>query len=801
MKKKGILFTVLLTLVIISGCFTGCKSSSDSRFITKGDWITYLASSFGMNQYTNNTPYYSDIDKKDEIFPYIQACCEWGILSTDEPKFSEDSYTTYGFAVATSVLAIGDPSLEEKSADNLETLFQYAIDKGIINSTSSIDKVAKHKVTREEAISIAQKAIGLWQNPNYKPVESYDLKDDVIDFTKNKNAFSDYTVDSTNKEVFISDSNIKIDAGDFYVLPADEEHPWAGIYKAESVEYTENGIRIKNSNDDLSFEDAVENLQVQNSFSPDFSNCPITDGTGKLLTWESDLTGSDKIGNNKTGNESGGVIPLNYTNRITKGNTSSGIRNLKQNWDDQANAEYMGATVTDKSVTLDFNVENVKVKGKIDSDSVTFTAEVKINDYVNVSKSYKLSDFNIDGSTDYNIFEGLKYARASYDYTLEEATKVTANYDSKSLNEKLGNVNDLTNYSQYLSDALKNVTDITGSKYTGKSILIASIPTPITVGGMAGVIIEIRLGFSVEGSIELNVTTKTTQGIEYRKGSGIRTISDKSVDQNIKLEAKAEMYLSVGVVLEAFTCNIVDVAAEVGIGGTVSTTLHMLDYSDKSQVAYQLAAVTTGLPGDALYLVSQKVNNQNGLIKIEQCTDVKVYFIFRITAGKNSLIGKLASITYDVCGKDNGPYFVNNHYENGINVGDKCTLKFRTEKGATASPTVTGSVDSGNNTNNSDAEDSNSSENVTTGTQLDLSEYAILVDTGASYQLKLDMIPEGNSESDIIWESSDTSIATVSSSGLVTGVSAGSAIVSAKTSDGTYNITCSVTVNSTDKTN
>ncbi len=63
-------------------------------------------------------------------------------------------------------------------------------------------------------------------------------------------------------------------------------------------------------------------------------------------------------------------------------------------------------------------------------------------------------------------------------------------------------------------------------------------------------------------------------------------------------------------------------------------------------------------------------------------------------------------------------------------------------------------------------------------------------------QLTATVSPSNASNSSVSWSSSNTSVATVGSSGLVTGVAAGSATITATTSDGSFKSTSSITVSS-----
>ena len=80
-----------------------------------------------------------------------------------------------------------------------------------------------------------------------------------------------------------------------------------------------------------------------------------------------------------------------------------------------------------------------------------------------------------------------------------------------------------------------------------------------------------------------------------------------------------------------------------------------------------------------------------------------------------------------------------------------------------------------------------------TGVVLDKSTAAI--DTDSMIQLIATILPTTATNKSLIWTSSNASIATVDSSGLVTGISVGNTTITAKTQDGNYISICNLTVN------
>ncbi len=70
------------------------------------------------------------------------------------------------------------------------------------------------------------------------------------------------------------------------------------------------------------------------------------------------------------------------------------------------------------------------------------------------------------------------------------------------------------------------------------------------------------------------------------------------------------------------------------------------------------------------------------------------------------------------------------------------------------------------------------------------------VNTGGTVQLTASLVPSNATNKTVTWSSSNPAHATVSANGLVTGVSAGSAVITATTQDGGYTATCNVSVTS-----
>ena len=79
-------------------------------------------------------------------------------------------------------------------------------------------------------------------------------------------------------------------------------------------------------------------------------------------------------------------------------------------------------------------------------------------------------------------------------------------------------------------------------------------------------------------------------------------------------------------------------------------------------------------------------------------------------------------------------------------------------------------------------------------TGVELNESSLQLEMGSTAQLTSTVTPEDASNKQVVWSSSDESIATVSEEGVVSGVGVGTAEITATTVDGRYTATCTISI-------
>jgi uncharacterized protein YjdB len=86
-------------------------------------------------------------------------------------------------------------------------------------------------------------------------------------------------------------------------------------------------------------------------------------------------------------------------------------------------------------------------------------------------------------------------------------------------------------------------------------------------------------------------------------------------------------------------------------------------------------------------------------------------------------------------------------------------------------------------------------------TGVTMSPTSATIEIGDTYTLTATVLPVDALLKNVSWSSSNEAVATVNASGVVTGVSSGTAVITVKTVDGEFTATCSIIVKETEDDN
>ena len=144
-RTVSVIMASIMMLASLSGC--GKKStatdSDTDKYITRGAWVEAIGTIWGMDEYNEKVPYFTDVPSNSEIFPYVQSCYEWNVISTDTKEFKKDDVATLGFAVssATMILSAADVDITN------EELLQKAVEYKILDEADNTQEGLRQGIT------------------------------------------------------------------------------------------------------------------------------------------------------------------------------------------------------------------------------------------------------------------------------------------------------------------------------------------------------------------------------------------------------------------------------------------------------------------------------------------------------------------------------------------------------------------------------------------------------------------------------------------------------------------------------
>jgi hypothetical protein len=398
--------------------------------------------------------------------------------------------------------------------------------------------------------------------------------------------------------------------------------------------------------------------------------------------------------------------------------------------------------------TRTFNVAGYQIVLKTGSGGVSAELSKELANSLKATGKLKMSGVNVD----YRFFTLKKDVNNAYfkvNLHTEESIGVTAGPYKKIFGD-FSKTEPLT-FLSTLSSFLKSKTDMESVE-----IPICKIRIPLEASTLVEVTVGLSLMLYASGKASLVLSQDNTVGFEMRNGVP-RFIHDSDHKETNSIKADTALTGKLTFALEALKTAIMDIGIETGAKAAVNTTVHLYDEEGGR------TAASTNLSADAVDELS------SGNPRVLVCADLSAHLLLKIKinsrktlAGKCGLHGDLNLMDEDSGVLFGGP----KHFENWHTV-DACTRKdYKREVEASAVPKTD---------------------------KIRIASYAIALKQGETKTIRVTGIPEGYSMNDLVFSISG-SAAAVSASGTVTGMSAGSGVVTIATSDGKYKVECSVLV-------
>ncbi len=278
------------------------------------------------------------------------------------------------------------------------------------------------------------------------------------------------------------------------------------------------------------------------------------------------------------------------------------------------------------------------------------------------------------------------------------------------------------------------------------TIPICQIKTPIPNIPTAFLNFDVLIKLYVSCKAEVVLYNSHCIGFETRDGN-VRFINDTDRDLDAIIQASSKAALGLNVNLEAATFRIADIELDAGVRALVRSTIHLYDKNGE----------LTSESSDYALSTLEELSDGNPDVKV--CGDISLYYLLDLLINTSrSQMGKYGfSKAFNILDEDNQIFGNLSHIEDGHFV-KKCTRNDR--------PVLVGM-------------------NEVKSTRIVLDSYAEVLRRNETFKIEILALPEGYQNADLVYESADVSIASVSS-GIIRPVSPGSTRIIVHTSDNKY---------------
>lgn len=751
MKRRILSFLLLLVLVLNLIPLSGCGSNTEEdEGVTRGEWITMLSEAFGMDSYTGDTPYYSDVATGTDLYSYVQSAAEWDVLSifTDD-ALEADKKVTREEVGSTAAIAAGCDVTEEQFNDKGEfdssASIEYAVQYGILENDKNLSK----GMTVDECEAALDAARSAYLNApivekihvaaDENLVDLTDLDTDQLSVDGNRmtipSGYSGGVSSDASGELKASidtgDGIVEVGVGEVFVTAPTTENPTGVAYKIASIEEADGEIVF--TTEEPTLYDLYEELDVHETVTVDSSNIIWLVGDSSSVSAQ----GISAAGGNtyhiellSTNTGDLNAVPLDnktYSYGGFSKDFAVGSGSFEKNWSNH-NSSVIGAGEGAQALAnSNFVYDSTPSIEDFGGSTESWTKDLEIDN--SFSGGYKITgNITINAIT---IGTEIEYKRTKWfdiPYGVENAS-IQVTSDISSTLKLEGN----------LSERLH----------------IANIPVPIAATGLS-VGIDLYLYADANGSLVVTASLGSHAKVEY-SGGKLRHSASSEANANIDANLEVNFGAELAATLEALSIvSIVDVGAKAG--GVLTASAHVsgsCKASEEDGVAKLTYQESLSIQAD-LYVPT-----------------VNIY-----AGGSDTLIGSLGlSGSWDIMTKDKGATHFNLvNYE----------WVFWEE---TVLTDAEGNVTANESTNAGEEDGIGASDEE----RLDLKTYVVTIN-GEVKQLELEL-DDGETAPDVVWTSDDPSIASVDGAGVVSPVSTGYTMITVSLrSDPSVYVKCAVYV-------
>ncbi|MBQ0036470.1 MAG: Ig-like domain-containing protein [Firmicutes bacterium] len=288
-------------------------------------------------------------------------------------------------------------------------------------------------------------------------------------------------------------------------------------------------------------------------------------------------------------------------------------------------------------------------------------------------------------------------------------------------------------------------------------IPICTIKTPIPELPSVELDLEVLVKIYTSGKAELQLYNSHSLGFETKNGE-FRIINDAKRDFDFIASGSSKAIVGLNFALEAAKLKLADIEFDGGLKAELKPTIHL--YDAQGNVSHEQS--------DLAYSTINNIAKENTDVAV--CADASFRWVFDIVFNTSKTKLYKLGFTKTLSILDDDAQVLNNmhHIENGIFV-EKCTRNNRTNSLLTTTIYYK---------------------------KITLASYAEVISKDEDFQIRVLGVPEGYTIDGLKYNSEDNDIASVNSSGVVSGHKPGSVKIKITTDDSKYNAYVNILVSS-----
>lgn len=485
--------------------------------ITLGEWIKELDTEAGISAFTEEKPYFMNVPKENDYYPYVQAAVEWKILAVSYAFDPQQPLNKEWTAYTLMNLVEREQSQGQKINDLDQSSFPEQIKAAVSSGLMPLDQRGMFHpekiMAKEEAEQLLKQSVSYANHqtcPDIRPDVQWDPSISMQEIQPQ--TFNERTLEAE----FAPEAYLQVGGMVHW-------HNTKGMDVSYIIaEIQQEDDRIKAQLKEYAPEDHIDAIKVSGQQELDFSQASIEPGDAQVLNQA--------------------AVPQSAATFLT----DMAVHSLKK----------------------EFSVGGFLVSLECTGSSLRAAATRTMNGGTEIAASAMVNHVNVNYAWD-SLKKDLLNAYFRIDFDSEEDLSVQ-NRMAKNLYGDLSQIKaqDFLSTLQNLYQAKNDAQEAT--------ITLCRIVLPVPNAPVLNLTMDLDLHLSTSGKAELTLQQENSLGFEIREGR-MRLIKENTGKADASMKATTKILAGIRFGLGLLNGTLMDAGVNAGAQGTVMATAHLYD--------------------------------------------------------------------------------------------------------------------------------------------------------------------------------------------------------------------------------